>query len=176
MSKRKIGIVTTIHSPRKEYTSMHRNVLKKMDLDVEVIETGVLDGLTFEEIQEICCKENEFGIGGFANVSADTYDRRMGSGRIEINIEMSKFIPYAQKAIDRLEAQGCELIMLCCAEQYPEDAFHTNVPLIMHYRVAFSVVQTLVGCLNRRPSIGVVIPDQRHYPQDLHTWHSREWR
>jgi len=62
MSK-KIGIITTGQSPRKEYTSMHRMALKKMGLDVEVIEAGALDGLTFEEVQALYCKENEIGIG-----------------------------------------------------------------------------------------------------------------
>ena len=114
MSK-KIGIITTGQSPRKEYTSMHRMALKKMGLDVEVIEAGALDGLTFEEVQALYCKENEIGIGCYANVTADNNDRRMGSGRLEVWLELNKFYPYVQKAIDTLEAKGCELIMLCRA-------------------------------------------------------------
>lgn len=174
MSK-KIGIITTGQSPRKEYTSMHRMALKKMGLDVEVIEAGALDGLTFEEVQALYCKENEIGIGCYANVTADNNDRRMGSGRLEVWLELNKFYPYVQKAIDTLEAKGCELIMLCCAERYPEDAFHSNVPFIMPYRAAFDVAHTLATTLNRRPSIGVLIPDQKHYPQDLASWHCRDW-
>ena len=175
MSKKKVGIITTGNSPRKEYTSVHRNALKKMGLDVEIIEAGALDGLTFEEIQALYCKENEIGIGCYACVSDDNTDKRMGTGRLEVWLELTKFYPYVQKAIDKLEAQGCELIMLCCAEQYPEDAFHSNVPFIMPYKVAFDMAHHLVTCLNRRPSIGVLIPDQKHYAQDLASWRCRDW-
>ena len=175
MSTKKVGIITTGQSPRKEYTSVHINGLKKMGLDVEVIEAGALDGMTFEEIQAIICKENEIGIGCYANVSAENNDRRMGSSRMEVWLEMNKFYPLVQKAIDKLEAQGCELIMLCCAEQYPEDAFHSNVPFIMPYKVAFDVAHNLVTCLNRRPSIGVLVPDEVHYPQDVNSWRCRDW-
>ena len=85
---------------------MHRMALKKMGLDVEVIEAGALDGLTFEEVQALYCKENEIGIGCYANVTADNNDRRMGSGRLEVWLELNKFYPYVQKAIDTLEAKA----------------------------------------------------------------------
>jgi len=173
MGKKKVGIITTGHSPRKEYTSLHREGLKKMGLDVELIETGALDGLTLDEVKTLYCKENEVGIGCYALDDEGT-DNRMGDGRLEVWLEINKFHPYVQKAIDRLEAQGCELIMLCCAEQYPEDAFHSHVPFIMPYKAAFGQAYMLATSMERA-SIGVLIPDQKHYAQDLASWRCRDW-
>lgn len=173
MAKTKIGIITTGHSPRKEYTSLHRNGFKELGLDVDIIETGALDGLSLAQVKELYCKENEVGIGCYA-LDDKGEDHRMGSGRLEVWLELNKFHPYVQKAIDRLEAQGVEMILLCCAEQYPENAFHSNVPFIMPYKVAFAKAHTLATSL-KRASIGVLIPDQKHYNQDLATWQCREW-
>lgn len=173
MTKRKLGILTVGQSPRNGFTSFNRNALNSFGLNMEVIEAGGLDGLAPDEIKDLECSPNEIGIACYVHVKG-SFDYRLGEGWQEPWISREKLIPHLQKGIDTLERAGVDLILLCCAEEYPENAFHSKVPLILPYAVMFSQARMLADTMEK-PGIGVLVPSKLHYKQDLATWTSRRW-
>jgi hypothetical protein len=173
MAPVKIGILTTGQSPRPEYRSFHRNALAKLGIDAEIIEVACLDGLTREGVREIEIDPAK-GTGIGCYVHAGTSDARMGSGWEEVFIDHATYVRRAQAGIDRLEAQGVALTMVCCAEQYPEGAFRSRRPVILPYTLFFNVVRGLVETLGR-VRLGLLIPTPWHIAQDRATWRSQTW-
>lgn len=49
---------------------------------------------------------------------------RTGPGWALIYTDIKPLIPLFHKCVDSLEAEGVDVIILLCAEEYPADAFH----------------------------------------------------
>ena len=98
----------------------------------------------------------------------------MGPGWTHLGIEPQQLVPLYQKHIDSLEAEGVDATILCCAEEYAIDAFHSNRPLIVPWLVVteWTRVNTLYMA---QPRIGILIPDEEHLQQNTETWHSQPW-
>jgi hypothetical protein len=170
----KIGIITTGQSPRHEYRSFHRNALKALGLEVEIIERACLDGLDRSEIaRHEISPEQGLGIGCYVHNSTPD-DRRMGSGWDEIFVEQDWYLRRAQAAIDALEAEGVDLILMCCAEMYPENALHAKVPLVLPYQLMFDLVRRQVEARGRL-KLALLLPTPWHIEQDRATWRSQPW-
>lgn len=170
----KVGIITTGQSPRKEYVSFHRNALKALGLDADVSERACLDNLTRREIaaHEIS-PEDGLGIGCYVhNTTPD--DRRMGAGWEEIFVDQTWYLERAQAAIDSHEAAGVDIILMCCAEMYPEGALHSKVPLLLPYQLMFDVVKRQVEARGKI-KLALLLPTAWHIGQDRATWTSQPW-
>ena len=170
----RIGIITTGQSPRKEYVSFHRNALKALGLDVTVTEHACLDGLTRAEIAEYEIEPQDgLGIGCYVhNTTPD--DRRMGAGWEEIFVDQSWYLERAQAAIDAHEAAGVDMILMCCAEMYPEGALHSKVSLLLPYQLMFDVVRRQAE-LRGKFKLALLLPTNWHIEQDRRTWQSQPW-
>lgn len=170
----KVGIITTGQSPRNEYVSFHRNALKALGLETVVTEQACLDGLTRAEIAAHEIKpEDGLGIGCYVhNTTPD--DRRMGAGWEEIFVDQTWYLERAQAAIDAHEAAGVDIILMCCAEMYPEGALHSKVPLLLPYQLMFDVVRRQAEARGK-VKLALLLPTAWHIEQDRATWTSQPW-
>lgn len=170
----KLGIITTGQSPRDEYVSFHRNALAALGLDVEVTEQACLDGLTRAEIalHEIA-PEDGLGIGCYVHNTASD-DRRMGAGWEEIFVAQDWYLERAQAAIDAHVAAGAEIILMCCAEMYPEGALSSPVPLLLPYQLIFDLVRRQAEARGHL-KLALLLPTEWHIWQDRATWKSQPW-
>lgn len=170
----KVGIITTGQSPRNEYRSFHRNALKAMGLDVEVVEQACLDGLSRAEIAKNEIKpEQGLGIGCYVhNTTPD--DRRMGAGWEEIFVDQTWYLKRAQAAIDAHERAGCDIILMCCAEMYPEGALKSRIPMLLPYQLMFDFVRRQTEARGKF-RLALLLPTDWHIGQDRATWKSQPW-
>lgn len=170
----KVGIITTGQSPRKEYVSFHRNALKALGLTVEVTERACLDGLTRAEIaKHEISPENGLGIGCYVHNSTPD-DRRMGAGWEEIFVRQEWYLERAQMAIDAHERDGMDIILMCCAEMYPEDTFKSKLPLLLPYQLMFDLVRRQAEARGKF-KLALLLPTDWHIGQDRATWQSQPW-
>ncbi len=169
-----VGIVTTGQSPRSEYLAFHRNALRALGLEVEVTERACLDSLDREQIRafEIDPADGP-GIGCYVHSGAPA-DVRMGQGWEEIFVRRDWFIERAQAAVAAHEADGADIVLMCCAEWYPADAFSTRIPLLLPYRMMFDLVRSLAGTLGH-VRLALLIPTDWHIDQDRATWEREDW-
>lgn len=170
----KVGIITTGQSPRNEYVSFHTNALAAMGLEVEVTEKACLDGLTRAEIAEHeISPEDGLGIGCYVhNTTPD--DRRMGAGWEEIFVAQGWYLERAQEAIDAHVAEGAEIVLMCCAEMYPEGTFTCPVPLLLPYQLMFDLVRRQAEARGGL-KLALLLPTEWHIGQDRATWSSQPW-
>ncbi len=89
--KRKLGTITIGQSPRDDVIP---EMLPYLGENVEVIQAGALDGLTYEEILEFEPKE-----GDYVLVS------KLRDGR-SVKFAEKHILPRLQNCIDKLEAEG----------------------------------------------------------------------
>lgn len=172
--KKRVGIITTGQSPRNEYRSFHRNALAALGLEVEVFERACLDGLSREEIRAHEIKpEDGLGIGCYVHNDTPA-DRRMGSGWEEIFVNQAWYIERAQAAISAHEADGMDIILMCCAEMYPPNSFRCSVPLLLPYQLMFDVVRRQTEAKGRF-KLALLLPTAWHIGQDRATWESQTW-
>jgi hypothetical protein len=170
----KVGIITTGQSPRNEYRSFHRNALAALGLEVEVLERACLDGLTRAEIAGHEIKpEQGLGIGCYVhNTTPD--DIRMGAGWEEIFVEQKWYLERCQAAVDAHVADAVDIILMCCAEMYPEGALHSRVPLLLPYQLMFDLVRRQAEARGRI-KLALLLPTDWHIEQDRATWRSQPW-
>lgn len=169
-----VGIITTGQSPRNEYRSFHQNALKALGIDVTVTEQACLDGLTREEIRahEISPADG-LGIGCYVHSEVPA-DRRMGSGWEEIFVDQTWYLERARDAVHRHEEAGADLILMCCAEMYPENTFRSKVPLLLPYQLMFDMVRRRVDT-EGHVRLALLLPTAWHIDQDRATWASQPW-
>lgn len=77
--------------------------------------------------------------------------------------------PRIQRCIDQLEAEGAQLILLCCCLRYPLHRFHSTVPVVFPWKTAFNYVQALADTMER-PKVGVVIGRGQNWQRDIEMW------
>ncbi|MDQ0390471.1 AroM family protein [Labrys monachus] len=172
--KKKVGIVTTGQSPRHEYRSFHRNALAALGIDAEVFERACLDGHGREEIRAHQIEPKD-GLGIGCYVHDDTpADRRMGRGWEEIFVDQAWYIERAQAAIAAHEADGMDIILMCCAEMYPPHSFKTGVPLLLPYQLMFDLVRRQAEAKGHF-RLALLLPTPWHIEQDRATWTSQPW-
>lgn len=148
----KIGAVTIGQSPRVDVTP---DILPIFGKDVELLEAGALDGLTREEISAMKPKEDDYVLVSRLN---DGSHAKFGESFI---------LERLQGCIERLEAQGAELIMFFCGGTFP-DVFKTKVPLIYPSHILNGVAKAL----SPRSDIILFTPDKEQIQQAYDQWGS----
>jgi hypothetical protein len=169
----KLGLITTGQGPRNEYVHFHRKLMKELGVDVEIKIRNAMDGLSVEEIQAMTARPGDRWIASHYHLPGATGDR-MGPGWALIYTDTKPLIPLFQKCMDSLEADGVDVTILLCAEEYPLDAFHSKRPLLVPWVLMTEWVRVSTMCM-AEPKVGILIPDQEHWEEDTATWRSQPW-
>jgi protein AroM len=133
----RIGMVTVGQAPRDDLVPFMTPLFTR---PVDVLQAGALDGLGEREIAALGPEAGESGI------AARLLD---GSERL---ISHAKTLPRVQRLVDRLEADGAELIVILCGADW--SAVRSGVLVVNPGRVFPAVVSALAG--GRR--LGVIKP------------------
>lgn len=135
----KLGVITIGQAPRKDVAPILREHLPER---VEMIQAGVLDGLSKEYIAANLCPEDR----------DYTLTSRLTTGESVI-MGRSKIQPILQQKIYDMEDQGVANILLLCTGVFPGLATRTAY-LIEPDHIIPPAVKAMVG--NRR--LGVIVP------------------
>ena len=130
----KVGAITIGQSPRTDVT---QDILPLLGDQVELLQAGGLDGLSREEV-----KTFQPGPDDYVLIS------RLQDGSSVVFAERY-ILPRLQDCIDKLEAQGAEIILFLCTGDFPA-VFHSKV--------------TLQGSQRHGACSGRPRQDRRHHP------------
>ncbi|QZY56626.1 AroM family protein [Crassaminicella profunda] len=147
--KTKLGIITIGQSPRIDLTQDIREILNK---NITVIELGVLDKYTYEEVIE------RFS----SNDKEDILVSRMRDGK-QIVLREEKVINELQNCIDEIEKK-VDMVLLLCTGKFPK--FNHKKPLIIPQNLLHSIVSKLES----NNKIGAIIPDIGQIEQNKRWW------
>lgn len=155
---KRIGAITIGQSPRVDVVPEMQEIL---GADVEVIQAGVLDDLTWEEIQALAPAGNEDAEilrlrGSTVLVS------RLRDGRW-VRMEEERILPLVQRKIEQLESTGVRFIILLCTGKFPEQ-FVCQVPLIFPQKLLYGIVPQLAS------RIGVLSPEASQLANSRERW------
>jgi protein AroM len=148
--KRKLGTITVGQSPR---TDVVPEIADLFGDNVEIIETGALDDLSYEEILSLESNEDDYIL-----VS------RLRDGR-SVKFAERHILPRLQHCIDTLEKKGADIILFICTGVFP-DVFKSNTSLIYPYKIMHGLIPPLVG----NGKLAVIIPDADQVEQCKVKW------
>lgn len=146
----KIGAITVGQSPRWDIS---KDVMDVLGDEFQIIEAGVWDGVTREEI------EQKYG----PEEGKDVMPTKLKDGSTIAYAEYHCF-PRIQSCVEKLEAQGVSLIYMYCAGSFPE--MKTKVPLIYPRNITVSIVQALLV----NSSMIEIMPSGDIYEQQKRFW------
>jgi hypothetical protein len=169
----KLGLITTGQGPRNEYVRYHRDLLWKLGLDVKIEIRNAMDGLSQEQIEAMESTPGERYIASHYHKPGATGDR-MGPGWGKVFTDEKPLIPLFQNCLDQLEEEGVDVTILCCAEEYPLDAFHATRPFLVPWNLITDWVRVSTMYMDK-PKLGLLIPDEEHWDEDIATWSSQPW-
>jgi protein AroM len=124
---KKIGFVTIGQSPREDIVPEIAGILTP---EVEIIERGVLDGLSRNEIESLKPEKNDFPL---------ITRLRDGSSAI---VGKKKIIPLLKRKIEELEQQGIQLIGLLCTDDFA--ALKSERLLLQPHRILLNLVMAIL--------------------------------
>ena len=136
--KQKIGMVAVGQTPRTDVLSVMRPMVGE---NVEILEKGVLDGLSPEEIGAL---GPEPGMTTIATRLADGTQVKLGE---------EKLLPTIQTKITELNRDRVELIVLLCTGHFP--SFESECPVLESQKIVDHCVAALVRPEDR---LGVLVP------------------
>ena len=111
----KIGAITIGQAPRTDVTA---DILRIFDDSLELVQAGGLDGLTKEQIAEFAPGKDDYVlVSRLTDGSSVTFAER-------------HILPRLQDAINRMEDEGCSLIMMFCTGSFPETLSTRKIPMI----------------------------------------------
>ena len=111
----KIGAITIGQAPRTDVTA---DILHIFDDSLELVQAGGLDGLTKEQIAEFAPGKDDYVlVSRLTDGSSVTFAER-------------HILPRLQDAINRMEDEGCSLIMMFCTGSFPETLSTRKIPMI----------------------------------------------
>lgn len=147
----KIGAITIGQAPRTDVTV---DIMDIFQDKVELVQAGGLDGLTKEEIRHFAPEEGDYVLVSLLqDGSSVTFAERY-------------IIPRLQQTIDKMEEEGCTLIMFFCTGKFPADLQSRKVPLIY----PCDVLDRLVPLLTKKSSIICVTPSPLQLEQTEAKW------
>lgn len=147
MTTKRIGAVTIGQSPRVDVTP---DVLPILGPDVELIQAGALDFV--DDVAQVAPQGDE-----------DVLVSRLRDGG-SVRIAEPRILPYVQRAIDEVAAQGASSIMVWCTGEFP-DSIRSSVPLVYPNRL----ISGVVGALGLH-HVGVMLPDGAQVEQMRDRW------
>lgn len=136
----RVGLITIGQSPRTDITNSFREILEPCD--VEIVETGVLDGLTFDQVRAQYWP-------GHSEEGATIYVSRMRDGT-EVKLLKSHVYRGVQQRITELESE-CDLIVVLCTGTF--DGLSSSVPVVFPDEVLHERVRAL-GIATRLHVVG----------------------
>ncbi|OAA92128.1 AroM family protein [Clostridium ljungdahlii] len=148
--KKKIGTITIGQSPRVDVVPEIKSVLGD---NIEIVETGALDGLTRGEIESFKIEDNDYIL-----VS------RLQDGT-SVKFAERNILLRLQKCIEKLENSGVEIIVFICTGCFPP-VFKSNRLLIYPQTILHSVVPNLASS----NKIGVFTPLCNQIRQTYDKW------
>ena len=148
MEKSKLGIITIGQSPRTDLTYDMLEILRE---DIEVIESGVLDRYTLDEV-----KEKFKPVEGEPRLVS-----RMRDGT-QVILNEDKIIEELQNSIYELENK-VDVILLLCTGKFPK--FISKKSLIEPK----PLLKSVVDALRNEKKIGIVVPDYSQ-AKDIKKW------
>ena len=125
-----VGLITIGQSPRTDITNGFREILEPCD--VEIVETGVLDGLDLDQVHA------EYW-PGCPEEGATIYVSRMRDGT-EVKLLKSHIYRGVQERITELESE-CDLIVVMCTGTF--DGLSSSVPVVFPDEVLHERVRAL---------------------------------
>lgn len=146
---RKVGAITIGQSPRVDVVPEMKEVLGE---NIEIIEGGALDGLTREEIAALAPGPEDYVL---------VTRLRDGSS---VKIAERHIIPRMQSQIDRLVAEGAEMIALLCTGEFPG---FSCPRLILKPQVILHHFTSAIATGRR---LGVIVPDKDQVEQARARW------
>lgn len=127
---KKLGTISVGGAPDMPITIETRKVLGD---NVKIYEVGFWDGFSKDELEKFKPEKGE-----------DILLGQLSDGTDYIYAE--KYVPERlQACVDKLEAQGCDIIMMYCAGGF-QFQVKTSVPLIRPGEIARAIVKEMVGC------------------------------
>lgn len=148
--KRKLGAITIGQSPRLDVIP---EMIPYLGENVEVIQAGALDGLTYEEILKFQPEEDDYVL-----VS------KLKDGR-SVKFAEKYILPRLQSCIDKLEAEGADVILFICTGVFP-DIFISSKPILYPQRILHGVTPQLIN----KGKVAVITPDQEQIVQSQKKW------
>ena len=146
---RKIGAITIGQSPRVDVIPEIQEVLGE---SVEFIQGGALDGLSAAQVAELAPREGDYVLV-----------TRMRDGR-SVQVAEHHLLPRMQGQIDRVLAEGAEVVALLCTGEFPpftsSKLIVTPQPVLHHF---------VAGIVEGR-RLGVVIPAPEQVAQAVERW------
>lgn len=148
--KRRLGTITIGQSPRADVIE---EMLPYLGENVEVIQAGALDGLTYEEILQFEPEKDDYVL-----VS------KLRDGR-SVKFAERYILPRLQNCIDKLEAEGADVILFICTGAFP-DVFKSSKPILYPQKILHGTVPSLVD----KGKLGVITPDEDQILQSQKKW------
>jgi len=121
--------------------------------DVEVLQSGALDGLILEEIEAFTIGKDDYVL---------VSKLRDGSS---VKFAERHILTRLQKCIDKLESQGVDIILFICTGVFP-DGFKSNVPILYPQKIIHGVVPNLLD----KGKLAVITPDKDQLKQSKEKW------
>lgn len=147
---KKLGTITIGQSPRNDVIP---EMLPFLGKNVEVIQAGALDGLTYEEILQFKPEE-----GDYVLVS------KLRDGR-SVKFAERFILPRLQACIDKLESEGADIILFICTGVFP-NIFKSLKPILYPQKILHGVTPRLVD----KGKVAVITPDEDQIDQSLNKW------
>jgi protein AroM len=138
MSLKKIGMITIGQSPRTDILPEMKEILGE---DVEIMEAGALDGLTFEEVKAFYPRRGDYILC-----------TRMSDGT-EVVVAKRFILPRVQRCIDLLSRRGSEMIVFICTGRFPP--FSSKRLFIESQKILDHLILALHG---EKERIGLLVP------------------
>lgn len=149
----KIGAITIGQAPRVDVTA---DILSIFDDSLELVQAGGLDGLSREQIAEFAPDENDYVL-----VS------RLTDGT-SVTFAERHILPRLQNAIDKMEEEGCSLIMMFCTGSFPKTLSTKKIPMIY----PCEILDRLVPLMTKKSNIICMTPSPLQIEQCENKWKS----
>lgn len=147
----KIGAITIGQAPRVDVTA---DILSIFDDSLELVQAGGLDGLSKEQIAAFAPGEDDYVL-----VS------RLTDGT-SVTFAERHILPRLQDAIDRMEEEGCALIMMFCTGSFPETLSTKTIPMIY----PCELLNRLVPLMTKKSNIICMTPSPLQIEQCENKW------
>ena len=182
MNVHKFGLMIIGQTPRKDSVAFVHNWFKSQGLELEIVERGVLDGLSQDQLEvmagpaynpEIIQYSTDTRCGATCHCD-EGYMDDIGAGWKEYWIPRKVFNARIQECINTLEAEGVECILVTVGLRYPPDHFYSKVPVIFPWKCLSYYIRMLAETVPN-PRVGVVNGNGRAMERDFEMWTDNEW-
>lgn len=147
----KIGAITIGQAPRVDVTA---DIMDIFNGQAELIQAGGLDGLSKEEIAKFAPGE-----GDYVLVS------RLNDGS-SVTFAERHILPRLQDAMNKMEAEGCRLIMMFCTGNFPETLTTKSIPVLY----PCEILERIVPLVSKKSSIICMTPSPLQLKQTEGKW------